>query len=177
VKDTMPPIGSVVAWHKNLKGVPVALPLGWMECNGQKISAGPLTGERVPNLNGERRFLRGGSTSGIAEEDQFQGHYHSYSFANSSGGKDGKHDHPFETALWSQPINKTETGPEHDNYQGFGKTNWPHHERVSKTTLSGEHTHAIQVLGPETDKSHGQPRIGDETRPVNLSIVWIMRTQ
>ena len=37
-----------------------------MECNGQTISdaASPYNGQTLPNLNGNRQFLRGNSTSG-----------------------------------------------------------------------------------------------------------------
>ena len=61
----MSPIGSMVAWLKNLTGTP-ALPDGWVECNGQTLSdAGSLyNGKVIPNLNGQNRFLRGSSISG-----------------------------------------------------------------------------------------------------------------
>lgn len=69
VQDTTPPLGAIIAWHKNLKGVPQDLPKGWMECSGGKITVGPMAGETAPNLNGGRRFLRGGASSGTEERD------------------------------------------------------------------------------------------------------------
>ena len=71
----MTPIGTIFAWHKhffekkdNSDGY---LSNGWMECNGDIINDkdSPCYGQKVPNLNGERRFLRGGLMSGIIEED------------------------------------------------------------------------------------------------------------
>lgn len=62
------PVGSIVAWHKSFTNTP-ALPAGWMECNGQAVSdaSSPYNGQTLPNLNGEARFLRGSSTSGVTQ--------------------------------------------------------------------------------------------------------------
>src|SRR5580765_993734 len=62
------PIGSIIAWHKDLTGTP-ALPDGWAECNAQTISdpASPYDGVTLPGLNsGYAMFLRGtaGSPTG-----------------------------------------------------------------------------------------------------------------
>jgi hypothetical protein len=63
--ERRPPVGAIIAWHKNLAGVP-ALPEGWVEVNGQSIADNdsPLNGVTLPDLNGQGRFLRGGGTSG-----------------------------------------------------------------------------------------------------------------
>jgi len=65
-RPTLPPIGAIVAWHRDMTGVP-DLPDGWLECNGQVVDdeASPLYRQTLPNLNGEKRFLRGGSPSGV----------------------------------------------------------------------------------------------------------------
>jgi len=62
------PIGSIVAWAKNLPSVP-DLPASFVECNGQVLSDAdsPLNGQTIPDLNasaGTERFLRGSTTSG-----------------------------------------------------------------------------------------------------------------
>ena len=59
------PIGSIIAWNKNMAGTPALLD-GFVECNGSVINdaASPYNGLNTPNLNGENRFLRGDSTSG-----------------------------------------------------------------------------------------------------------------
>lgn len=77
------PVGTIVAWHKSLGGTP-SLPSGWLECNGQTVSdvGSPFNGLVLPNLNGERRFLRGGATSGTLEADAFQNHNHYRSPSN-----------------------------------------------------------------------------------------------
>jgi hypothetical protein len=76
------PLGSIMAWHKNLSSTP-GLPDGWVECNGQTISdvLSPYNGVAVPDLNsnvssafggtsGGGRFLRGAATSGTMQADQ-----------------------------------------------------------------------------------------------------------
>ena len=63
------PIGSIVAWCKDLAGVPALLP-SFVECNGQVIADAdsPLNGQTIPNLNasggGTQRFLRATTASG-----------------------------------------------------------------------------------------------------------------
>jgi len=46
------PIGTIVAWHKSATGTP-ALPAGWVECNGQRLNdaGSPYNGQTLPNLN------------------------------------------------------------------------------------------------------------------------------
>jgi hypothetical protein len=63
------PVGSVVAWLKNMTNTP-ALPPEWVECNGQTLDmpASPYNGQAIPDLNGAMqppaRFLRGAIESG-----------------------------------------------------------------------------------------------------------------
>lgn len=68
VKSTIPPIGAVLSWLKNLGTTHTpALPDGWVECNGQVLSDtdSPYNGDTIPNLNaGTYRMLRGAATSG-----------------------------------------------------------------------------------------------------------------
>ncbi|MFA5857623.1 MAG: hypothetical protein WC955_01000 [Elusimicrobiota bacterium] len=69
------PIGSIVAWHKSLSGVP-SLPAGWVECTGGTVSDvdSPINGQAIPDLNSEKYaggrglYLRGGTTSGSFNE-------------------------------------------------------------------------------------------------------------
>ncbi|MCX6353920.1 MAG: hypothetical protein NTZ78_03310 [Candidatus Aureabacteria bacterium] len=79
------PIGTILAWHKDLTGVP-ALPSGWLECNGQTVAdaASPINGQVLPNLNSAPSgteggyFLRGkgASPTGTLQADTFQNHVH-----------------------------------------------------------------------------------------------------
>ena len=62
-RQIIAPVGSIVAWHKKISR---RLPRGWVECNGQVLNdmGSPLDGEKIPDLNGENRFLRGSNRSG-----------------------------------------------------------------------------------------------------------------
>ena len=59
------PIGTISAWTMKVtvEGVEVEdLPAGWQRCDGSTILEPSIwAGERTPDLNNERRFLRGGS--------------------------------------------------------------------------------------------------------------------
>jgi hypothetical protein len=70
------PIGGIVAWHKDLFGVP-DLPENWVECNGQRIEdkSSLLHGQIAPNLNNESRFLRGARNSGQIQEQDWKSFY------------------------------------------------------------------------------------------------------
>jgi microcystin-dependent protein len=61
------PIGSIIAWAKNLAGVP-ALPEEFLECNGDVIddADSPLDGSVLPQLNVAARFLGGAPSSGAS---------------------------------------------------------------------------------------------------------------
>lgn len=66
----MVPIGSIIAWHKNFAPPPIGeLPSEYMECNGQIIDdpGSPYHGRTLPDLNGDKRFLRGNATSGTLQ--------------------------------------------------------------------------------------------------------------
>ncbi|MCP4134437.1 MAG: hypothetical protein GY754_25920 [bacterium] len=70
-----------------------SIPEGWVECNGQEIndSESIYDGQTAPSLNNGGRFLRGNTTSGIFQSDQFQGHFHQAGMGNigTSGGAHG----------------------------------------------------------------------------------------
>ncbi len=140
------PLGTVLAWHKSFNNTP-NLPDGWVECNGQTLSdpASPYNGQVIPDLNNPKNawnskgsFLRGDTSSGDFEQDEFQGHRHSHT---------GR--------VWSD-----NSGPWQVN---LNSGVWLQHD-------------IFRVDGP-TELSQGAPRFGDETRPANMSVVWIMKVR
>lgn len=64
------PVGSIIAWAKNIGPAPLSLSENFVECNGQVLDndESPLDGLTIPNLNGnggaDTRFLRGATASG-----------------------------------------------------------------------------------------------------------------
>jgi hypothetical protein len=146
VEDFINPIGSIIAWHKNFSGVP-SLPDNYAECNGQVISdsESPLNGETLPDLNGDERFLRGGSLSGTLQADAFQGHRHLSPISANNGFFN----------VWGQTFGQAPKEPSTSNTEG-DEYFWHSSDPIS-------------------DNTNGTPRTADETRPKNMSIVWIMR--
>lgn len=149
----IPPIGSIIAWHKSMSGTP-SLPYGWVECNGQTLNdpASPYHNQTIPNLNGDASganspglsekasmFLRGGTTSGTGQNDAFQGHKHS---------------------ITSNAISYS--------YGGM---------MINEGAESNLPTATIEVGNPISDGTNGTPRTASETRPKNMSVVWIMRVK
>ncbi len=151
-----PPIGSIIAWHKDMLGGTPGLPASgeWVECNGQTLSdaQSPYNARTIPNLNGApagadspgqaakvQMFLRGGTVSGTGQLDAFQGHWHNFN---------------------SSDVSRAITG----------------------NPTSGENAEISSVFtnkvrSPITDGTNGTPRTASETRPVNMSVVWIMKVK
>merc|ERR1712181_181856 len=71
------PIGTISAWvtkpsKETKENEMVSLPDGWVRCDGSTIPEPSVwAGQLTPNLNGEKRFLRGASDSEVLtlEED------------------------------------------------------------------------------------------------------------
>lgn len=152
-----PPIGSIIAWHKDMLGGTPGLPASgeWVECNGQTLNdTGSNYHNRViPNLNGDAAganspgqsgkvamFLRGGAISGTGQQDAFQGHRHGSMNA--------------DFLIANQGLSAGTGG----SYVGAG-------------------SFAATTNDPVTDGTNGTPRTANETRPVNMSVVWIMKVK
>ena len=78
------PVGTISAWvtkptQETGDDDKVNLPDGWVRCDGSPIPQPSIwAGLLTPNLNGEKRFLRGASEEDMLtlEEDQIQDHMH-----------------------------------------------------------------------------------------------------
>ncbi len=138
--DITPPIGAILPWHKSFTNTP-SLPEGWVECNGQSLSDADSVydGQTIPDLNGDERFLRGGSTSGTEQAHALEEHNHSFQAMYNITG----------SGYASRIPGHESAGSDIGNYS-LNTTNW---------STSGANTDA------------------DETRPINMSVVWIMRVK
>lgn len=129
------PIGSIIAWHKSLPGVPQVLLDNWLECNGQVVTNqnSPVYGQTLPNLNGQGRFLRGGSTSGILQNHAFENHQHTQNASTSTTGG-------------------AQAGSLYDFTAGSGL----------------QSTNVLTTVASTGNAA-------TETRPINMTVVWIIR--
>lgn len=152
------PLGSIIAWHRDFSEThAVPLPPGWAECNGQVLDdpESPYHDHVIPNLNGDAGagqggfFLRGKTRSGDLQEDQVQSHKHD----------DRGHIHHIKAVGGSAPE---------QSWYNLGVIN-----SLSGGRVPTDSAHADLWNPTETDA--GEPRHGAETRPVNMSVVWIMK--
>jgi len=128
-------------WVHDIEFYKIVLPENFAECNGQEIDdpESPFDGYTLPDLNGDARFLRGGSLSGTEQDDAFQGHGHSL-------------------------LTRTPSDGAATTFAGFSKNS-------SNSYVVG----ANNGVKTPVEYGNGPIRIDDETRPINMSVVWIMR--
>lgn len=108
----MVPIGSIIAWHGNMGGVP-ALPTGWVECVGGTVNdaSSPMNGGSIPDLNNATtsksgdasrgRFLRGNTTSGSYQVDQ-SNNFQQYHQDDDDGGVHNATETIDDDGQWTQ---------------------------------------------------------------------------
>lgn len=160
------PVGSIVGWHKNFPGAPSRPPNGWVECSGApdleqypELKDSKFDLSEIPNLNDPNKagfingyaggaFLRGGTRSGAFERDSTKRPNAAFTTANAQGG----HSHTVPAGDTGSPIDSV--------FQNGGNG-----RRFSITVGGGNHGHSIT--------GGGDP----ETRPVNMSVVWIIRVK
>ncbi|MCP4134981.1 MAG: tail fiber protein [bacterium] len=147
INDLMAPVGSIVAWHKNF-GSGATIPAGWIECDGSIINDGQsiYNGETVPDLNSSGRFMRGGAISGVLQNDATDVNG---LYMNSTGS----HSHSFSY-----------TSANFDGYGGGGNRG-----RADEAAAIGGST------GSAGNHEHTMYSDDSETRPTNMSVIWIIR--
>ncbi|MCP4137996.1 MAG: tail fiber protein [bacterium] len=149
------PVGSIISWHgsqTDTNGSSLSVPDGWVECNGGTVSDTDsiLFGRPIPDLNSSGQFLRGSSTSGVFQDDLMQNHNHT----------DSGHAHNY------QYLDEGDSNT-HQLDDAYYRAVF-----VTGTTASGKAN-----LGGPTLYGGNDPRVGNETRPVNMSVIWIMRVK
>jgi len=161
------PIGTISAWvTKPTKDgdETVNLPEGWVRCSGETIPEPSVwAGQLTPNLNGEKRFLRGSPDSEMLkmEEDQMQDHKHTVS--------DPGHSHSYDD--------------KYTNHAGHDEGHWgpresdKTHDRYDKShaSTSAKSPTGITVQGVASKFREIDVGVGDETRPKNMNVIYIMR--
>ncbi len=157
-------IGKISAWHKNLQNTP-AIPDNELECNGQIVNDfdSPYNNQTIPNLNGhpegadspellrkEQMFLRGGRISGVGQEFETEDHKHLIA----------PHNHSIR-------IGDT---------TGAGENSYGRTTSYSTSLDSCIENETITMTSPVNPSDNNADRkIGNETRPCNMSVVYTIK--
>jgi len=155
------PVGSIVAW-RGFQFAGVDIPIGWQLCDGSVITEGPLAGKNTEDLNGQGRFLRGGSSAGSLQDDALQTHQHTVSDPGHTHTDTG-HSHAFSY-----------TGVEDQDGDNANDRTQAHKKAMSGSTSSAN----AQITTNQAGVSVGEAtsaRTDGETRPKNMSVQWIIR--
>merc|ERR1712179_867540 len=152
------PLGTIIAWVSKASNDSVQTELlpGWQRCDGTQISHPSIwAGKLTPDLNHGKRFLRGGGDKDVLkmEEDQMQNHVHEF---NDPGHSHNYHDHHAEY-----------TDEEHG---GWGWKLGNDNVRKDHSLDTSNVNSGISVGGVTTAY-----RSGDETRPKNMNVIFIIR--
>ena len=152
------PVGTILPWvPKPVKDDSVTgltIPDGWARCDGSIIPPPSIwAGKRTPDLNNEMRFLRGAPDDSVLtlEEDQLMDHTHKVSDAGHNHGYGDRH--------------QKFAGSQHHDGESAYKHDTFDESRTTKKSVTG-----LMVQGI-TDSY----RKGDENRPRNMHITYIMR--
>jgi len=174
------PIGSIISWivraDHDADTEIAHLPEGWQRCDGSLIETGIWEGKLTPNLNGERRFLRGGLDADVLtlEDYQLEDHQH----------KDGGHSHPCSATSTAdahthdQWTDDTDWGCGHSDNGHYCKghdtdhyeSGWNSWENLNIRTSCSTTTH-VSNIGHVDDGANS----GGETRPKNMNVIFIIR--
>jgi len=167
------PLGTIAAWIEkpDVEASQEDLPQGWVFCNASLIENGPWAGSKTPDLN-NGHFLRGGDFNEhlMKEEDQLQDHQHT----------DPGHTH---SASSTSPPHQHTSTDKYINSDGSGVclSTGPSCTRGTMTYARDSSLIAADVTTSISSHTTGisgvtdSYRKGDETRPKNMKISWIMK--
>ena len=156
------PIGTILAWvpkPEKTSSNAVSIPDGWMPCDGSIITQGPWKGGRTPDLNTVGAFLRGGTEDLVLEkeEDQIRDHEHSCSATADN------HDHSYYAARQDDS----------DGQVCGVDGNCDDSDTLVYTESRRTESARVSVSCSVNGVSSG--RVGSETRPINMKVIYIIR--
>lgn len=152
----VPPIGSVIVWLKNMDGK-ASLLYGCVECNGQTLNdpASLYNNQIISNLNDN---VNGANSPGLTEKvgmflrggtTSGNGQYVAFQV--------NYHSVAYNTIIYPFESHKNE---------------WLNRDRNYRlASASGS------IQDPTIDGTNGALQTADETRPKDMSVVWIMRVK
>jgi len=191
IEDTRPPVGSIIPW---LGPSWMSLPPGWQRCDGSQILSGPFMGIPTPELNSAGLFLRGGPDSeiGNVQEATLQEHTHL-----DHGHTHADHGHTHTDSGHSHKLDGGSGGAAGDGvYPAFveRKCDYTHSDKVVVDTDASHQYYcvdtvwdtlatvahiqaaaaSIQAANSGLEGVQGAS-VGQETRPANMRVSYILR--
>ena len=165
------PVGTILSWVMKVDkngGHYSELPPGWMYCDGSEIQApSEWAGKRVPDLNGERRFLRGGPEENVLNLEDHQMQDHAHGIDHTITLHDPGHHHSYRKV----PEEETKVSGGlvgNEVYDWHGPSNYDTTDISTGITVSS----SVDGLGIKGDNGFNY---GDETRPKNMNVMFIIR--
>ena len=143
---------------------PVTIPSGWVTCDGSQITEGIWIGQNTPDLNGSKRFLRGGIISDVLNMEDDTTSTKGLSAKSTSTAS-----HNLDTQdYWYNgqhcPSSQDSGGNTGDLYCA-SETCSP--DPICRTNRD--------VFGTITITSSTALNGATETKPKNMNVVWIMK--
>ena len=169
------PLGTILVWVPRAEvggNTTAALPAGWVRCDGAPIpSPSPWAGHLTPDLNGGRRFLRGGGDGEALEleEHQVEEHLHTDpGHSHTATSSSPPHAHGFKDFY----IHETEQDDLHGSGYpiGYLAAASSATEKVAASVSTVVAAGATGMGGVAAPARHGA-----ETRPRNMKVVYVIR--
>ncbi len=165
------PMGAIIPWVPRpdpLNGNLETLPSNFQYCDGSQITKGPWIGLYTPDLRG--MFIRGASkglnnlsTYLKREEDMIRDHKH------IDGGHthtDAGHTHTYVDQFFVDYGNGNDNGMDNSDYEKPTKTTGTGYANIQSSNAN------VLFVDPATT---GATQIGEETRPKNVNVIYVMR--
>ena len=141
------PLGSIIAWVLSVPdGRSNALPAGWVECDGRAITEGIWMGRNTPDLNTNGYFLKGAPP---ADNNKFE-----------------------ESMVQDLQIFDYFQGLDHVGCHGAGESTG---SDQSVTTASGGKDDPFCQSSRFLSSMGNGIKVGEETRPKNMKVTYIIK--
>ena len=163
------PLGTILPWVPRIgKSHKSAIPIGWLPCNGTRITQGPWENGFTPDLNTAQRFLRGGSEDEALQTQADQIHQHGHRCTATS--LSSPHTHSYERAHNDgDDAGKNTDICGTDKGECADKDTLAYRKKESEESTVPVNTHCVVGDTPSS------ARAGAETRPVNMKVVFIVK--
>ena len=168
----------------------------------QFITASTATTFTLKSINSGGRFLRGSTTAGTDQDDATSlpttaftaatagAHVHEVNPPSTSSSSDGAHSHTYQDAYFAENRSISgnnkyglSAGSDYDNnfIWRTSSDSYSNYASDINTSTSGSHAHFTDIAafnsGNNGDHSHNITGGDAETRPINTSVIWVLKVK